>query len=349
MCRKCDSYQGHHQIMNLLDLLIKDEKKINRKLYSSGPYWNYKNLKSIIEIKKKGISNFRGFANSSGTSFTDNLHYDVRNELGYKGRIIGKILSFPIINRIFNHQLILTKNYLDAYLKALSIIYSKNQNVEKLIKKYQFNKTTEFDCIKKFNFQNKEYSVLYLEIADRVEKLSTKFNFSNISSFFEIGGGFGANIHFLITNFPNIKKVVYLDIVPNIYLGSEYLKYFFGSNVKDYSYTKKLDKISFKDNNELEIICIPPWEIEKLNVKIDHFHNAASFVEMPKYVIENYCKFIKKFEIQDISLISYDGYDNKTTFKPELLNEFFDNKLEINWHSWLIEDFKRKLIYLSSK
>ena len=39
----------------LLDILIDDEKKINKKLYSSGPYWDYKNRKTLYEIKKKGI------------------------------------------------------------------------------------------------------------------------------------------------------------------------------------------------------------------------------------------------------------------------------------------------------
>ena len=101
-----------------------------------------------------------------------------------------------------------------------------------------------------------------------------------------------------------------MDVVPNIYLGSEYLKYFFGSNVKDYSYTKKLDKISFKDNNELEIICIPPWEIEKLNVKIDHFHNAASFVEMPKYVIENSIYYWKR-----------QYFSNNSSFVAQLISD----------------------------
>ena len=37
----------------LLDNLIKDEKKINKLLYSSGPYWDYKNSRAILEIKKK--------------------------------------------------------------------------------------------------------------------------------------------------------------------------------------------------------------------------------------------------------------------------------------------------------
>ena len=93
--------------------------------------------------------------------------------------------------------------------------------------------------------------------------------------------------------------------------------------MKDYLVTKKLSKIEFENNDKLEIICIPPWEIEKLDIKIDHFHNAASFVEMPKKIIENYCKFIKKFDAKEISLISYDKYDKSTTFNPEKLNFFF--------------------------
>ena len=64
----------------LLNLLIKDEKKIDRELYSSGPYWNYKNRRAIIEIKKKGLKDFRGITAGIGTSFADNLVLDIRNE-----------------------------------------------------------------------------------------------------------------------------------------------------------------------------------------------------------------------------------------------------------------------------
>ena len=130
-------------------------------------------------------------------------------------------------------------------------------------------------------------------MADRINKLLKSFNFKNTNSFFEIGGGFGANVHFLVTNFPNIKKILYLDAVPNIYVGTKYLEHHFGKKVKNYLELKNLNKISFQKNDELEILCIPPWLIEKVDVEIDHFHNAASFVEMPKIVIDNYVKFIK--------------------------------------------------------
>ena len=84
----------------LINELVKDEKKIDRKLYSSGPYWNYKNSRAIIEIKKKGLEDFRGLTAGIGTSFADNIVLDIRNELNLKGRIVGKIFSLPILNKI---------------------------------------------------------------------------------------------------------------------------------------------------------------------------------------------------------------------------------------------------------
>ena len=86
----------------LLDNLIKDEKKINKLLYSSGPYWDYKNSRVILEIKKKGLSDFRGTSAGIGTSFADNIPLDIRNELNIKGRFISKIFSLPILNKVLN-------------------------------------------------------------------------------------------------------------------------------------------------------------------------------------------------------------------------------------------------------
>ena len=332
----------------LLDKLIRDEKTINRSLYSSGPYWNYKNSKSILEIKKKGLNEFRGSSTGVGTSFADNLILDIRNELNIRGRIIGKIFSLPIFNKIFNGQLKLTQNYIKSFITNQAIVYQNNKNVENLINKYQFKNTTEFGCIQTFEKLGIKYSILYLEMANRINKLLKSFDLKKISSFFEIGGGFGANIHFLLTNFPNIKKILYLDAVPNIYVGTKYLEHHFGKQVKNYLELRNLNKISFQKNDELEILCIPPWLIEKIDVEIDHFHNASSFVEMPKIVIKNYIKFIKNFKTKEISLISYDNYDPNTTFNPEELNLFFDNKLKISQENYCIEEYNKKLIFLTS-
>ena len=51
--------------------------------------------------------------------------------------------------------------------------------------------------------------------------------------------------------------------MPNLYLGTKYLKRHF-KNVKEYSDIRGSSIIEFKNDDELEIICIPPWEIEKI-------------------------------------------------------------------------------------
>lgn len=334
--------------MKLLDTLVADEKVNDKKLYSSGHYWNYKNKRTLSELKKKGLTEFRGSSSGIGTSFADNYATDIRDLLNFKGRVASKFLSLPLVSKIFKSQINLTKTYLKSNLENLAIVYKNNFAVQYLIKKYKFNETTKFGCLSKFNYQDKEFSVHYLNMAHRIEHLSESFNFEKITSFFEIGGGFGANIHFLLTNFMNIKKVLYLDIVPNIFIGTEYLRYHFKERVKDYLLFKDKKEISFEDNEKLEIICIPPWEIEKVNVTIDHFHNAASFVEMPQKVVKNYVKYVHKFQSKQISLISYDNFDLNTTFDPALLNNFFDNKLKIFKKDHLIKDNNRKEVYLVS-
>ena len=43
----------------------------------------------------------------------------------------------------------------------------------------------------------------------------------------------------------------------------------------------------------MRIIC--QYADNMMRIEIDHFHNAASFVEMPQKVVENYVKYIQNF------------------------------------------------------
>ena len=328
--------------------LIDDEKKINQKLYSSGPYWKHKNKRTIYQIKKNKIYNFRGINSGVGTSFSDNIVYDIRNEFNLKGRLASHFLLVPFLNKIFKSQLKITKELINKFLINQSFVFSNSKRVEELINKYNFLDTTEFGCVQKFKFDKIEYSTHYLEMANRIDSFSEHINFKKIKSYFEIGGGFGANIHFLLQNFKNIKKIVYLDTVPNIYVGTEYLRRFFKKNVIDYLETKKMNKIKFSDNDKLEIICIPPWEIEKVECEIDHFHNAASFVEMPINVIENYIKFIYKFNTSSISLLSYSKFNLETTMDPNNLINFFKCKFINYKYPYVIPKLKPDNYYFVS-
>ena len=100
----------------LLNLLIKDEKKINNPLYSSGKYWQHKNKRTISQIKKKSLKNFRGIDAGIGTSFSDSMVSDIRNEYNLKGQIISSVYKLPIIKKVFNQQLQITKNLIIKYV-----------------------------------------------------------------------------------------------------------------------------------------------------------------------------------------------------------------------------------------
>ena len=135
----------------------------------------------------------------------------------------------------------------------------------------------------------------------------------------------------LIENYKNIRKILYLDIAPNLYVGTQYLKSFYGDAVVDYKSLKDLNSIKFSANNDLEIFCITPWQIELFESPIDIFMNSHSFVEMPDFIVQNYVDKFNEFpgsKHSAIALNTYDGYDKKTIHPDELPKVFKNRKFE---------------------
>lgn len=331
----------------LLKLLEKDNDDCKNSLFRPGPYWDYKTKKILYWLKKNGIENFRGHSSGVGTSFTDSSVLDIRKELGYKGRIISSILSLPLINKIFNLQLNITKDLLFENIELKNKIYSQNEKIKYLIKNYNIENSNYFGCVYKTKINNQEFSTFYLDLIERIDNICKIYDLNKINSIIEIGGGFGGNIHLLLQNFPNIKKIIYVDIFPNIFIGTEYLKYFYKDAVKDYTSLAHQKEIRFNSKkNELEILCIPSWSIEKINDKLDKFHNAASFQEMTVAQVENYKTILESIlSSKTISLIVYKGWEKNNTLSPDEINSIFDKKLKISEFDNF--NHKEKLVYLT--
>lgn len=320
----------------LLSILEKHNSSENRHIYKPGPYWDYKTKKILFWLKKNGLDNFRGFNSGVGTSYCDNVVIDIRNELGQKGRIASLFFSLPIIKKIFDLQLEITKDHASNIIKLNNKIYNLSDRVKFLINKFKINNSISFGCVNNVSIDNLKYSTTYLEMINRIDYLTKIYDFKKINSFIEIGGGFGSNIHLLIQNFPNIKKIVYADIFPNIFVGTEYLRSFYKDNVRDYTSLSNLKEINFQNNKDLEIICIPTWCLEKINTKIDKFHNAASFQEMTINQIINYKEILYKIlNKKQISLIIYKGWEKNNTLSPDQINAVFDNELKKTEHTQL--------------
>ena len=111
----------------LLDLMVSDANKVDE-IYQPGPYWMNKTKSAVRELKKFGLSEFRGSVNSAGTSFTDNSIVDRRGSynFGITKSILTKIYRdvYPF-NRIFDSQVSLTIDYYNSMIKYQSDFLKK--------------------------------------------------------------------------------------------------------------------------------------------------------------------------------------------------------------------------------
>lgn len=315
----------------LLRTMVGDSKMVPA-IYRPGSYWQAKTEIATREIEQFGLEDFRGSTNSIGTSYADNALIDIRGHYNYGLRLPLSFLLrkvFPF-SRIFDSQVNLTKCHFQNAVGFKNIIANDSARVKELLDKFRVpSDSTRGGCLDYCEIKGEKISNHYLELLHTHDVLSKHIDFQSARSFFEIGGGFGVNVHILIENYNNIRKFIYLDIPPNLYVGTQYLKSFYGESVIAYSETRKLEKIEFNYGNELEIICIAPHQVENLNVEIDIFQNSHSFVEMSDVIVQNYAKHIIRMTSlnnSSIALVSYDGFNLDNTHHPDNLPDFFSRE-----------------------
>ena len=338
--------------LDLLTSMVNEMGK-QQEHYHPGPYWKNKTKVSVNALKKFGLTGFRGFVNPVGQSYTDNILTDVSTTYcrNFLHKLYGYLFQIFPFNTFYNSQTKLTKNYASRFINYSQQLISKDRRIPFLLEKYIMPYSLLGESVYNLHYENTEYSIHYLNLLEQHDNISSHIDFTKTSTIFEIGGGFGCNIHLLIENYPNIRKVIYLDIPPNLYVGTQYLKAFYDSSVIDYNHLRNSQSIQFSSNDDLEILCIPPWLIERLDCNIDVFINSHSFVEMPIEVVNNYITHIMKLpesQFTSFILISYDNFDLKTTLDPKRLPQLFVDQEFIDFTSPSLIDPTRKNLYFIS-
>lgn len=315
----------------LLDCMLEDGE-LQPEKYQPGKYWRRKTRLAVREIRRCGLHNFRGRDNGVGLSYTDKQDTDVRQSMGVGAQ---RLLRFMLqrlwpLNKVFDGQVRLSLRISDEGIREKAAVLEASPRVAELRARYRIPYSTGGGTVLWSKLGGVRIANHYLALLDSIEHMRTAgIDFGRVRSLFEIGGGFGINLHLLLENFPNIRKCVYLDIPPNLYVGTQYLKSHFGAAVRDYRATRGAP-VRFADDDTLEIACIAPWQIEQLEADIDLFHNAHSFVEMPEPVVANYAGHVERLLRRDgmVALVSYDDFDPATTFHPDRLPSFFKGEFE---------------------
>ncbi len=202
---------------------------------------------------------------------------------------LPSFINFNLVNIFFNIPFL--KNIKFAYSKYKYFKRKKPflQNIS--INKYDYFKNDSFNPQRIFNIDGCKFSEKYIRSIILNKKY---FNINHSKVFCEIGGGFGANIHTVVNRNKNLKKIICIDIPPVLYVQTVYLKKIYGDSVVDYNKVKNLDNFEFKNNDKLEILCIPPWFIQKIkNNSIEVLVNNNSFQEIDREVLKLLLKDIK--------------------------------------------------------
>jgi putative sugar O-methyltransferase len=316
----------------LLQAMLSDMESQST-LYQPGPYWARNCRAAAREIKTYGLADFRGMSNLIGQGFVDVVDVDWRNYLR-RGTLTQQLFYrvftdlFPF-NKIYQNQVNKTKRYFDDALSLTQEVLRLKERTQYLTSRYKIPYSLLGGCIAKVKIHNEEIAPHYLERLSQHDYAAQFVDFKRLNSCIEIGGGFGVNMHLLLTNYENIRKVIYLDIPPNLYVGTQYLKAFFGPSVADYREVRERNSLAFASDARLEILCIAPWQIELLKNEVDVLINANSFVEMPKAVARNYAdKTVGRFSAQKTAIVltSYSTFDPTTTFHPDELPTFFETR-----------------------
>jgi len=335
----------------LLRIMV-DDARDQPALYKPGPYWAAKSKTILNDIRRCGIQNFRASSSLIGLSYADNLFLDIRHSYnqGLKKMASWATNLFPL-KKVYESQLNLTRSYANIATTYEQEILNLKARTKYLLEKYRLPYSLLGGCERKAIIDGAEYSTHYINLLDQHDNIASHIRFSDSRTIFEIGGGFGVNIHLMLENYKNIRKILYLDIPPNLYVGTQYLKAFYGDAVSDYRKLRDINAIRFSDSDAFEMFCIAPWQVGSLQGEVDILMNAHSFVEMPSDVIANYAHHFLRLpgaKEAAIALTTYDGFDLQTTHDPTTLPQFFSGRQFNRHESATLLNSSRKNLYLIS-
>jgi putative sugar O-methyltransferase len=320
----------------LLRMMLDDETGQNG-LYRPGPYWQGYQRRVLDAIERNGIERFRADA-AVGKGYADILTHDASDLWlsagGIRDRIKRALRAAPLLHKMFDDYQLLNESHLGKFLSVRSLYYQERYGdwLTEAERETPLPDSRHGGCESVIEINGKTHAAKYVELLMQICNFSDQVDFSRPRTAFEIGGGFGALSHLLLSRFHNIRKLVYLDIPPMIYIGTEYLRHHFGDAVIDYSQTRRRERIEFAPNDDLEIVCLCPWQVEQLQCAVDIFWNSASFSEMTPDIVANYAGHICRVlsaEDPAICLIlnKPEGLSPKKTTRPHEILHAFGNDI----------------------
>ena len=129
------------------------------------------------------------------------------------------------------------------------------------------------------------YAMYLTQIADFYTRIPPK----DVTSILEIGPGLGLSTLAHLTLNPYLRVIANVDIVPVLYLSTQFMRSIDGIDLVDYREMREHVSIAIEPaESGVRLYQMAPWQLPKLEGRLDYFFNAFSFQEMEEEVIRSY-------------------------------------------------------------
>ena len=298
--------------------IVKDDESLLKKLISDNnnakypwtitPYWQNYNKRIIKTLKRDGLSDFqsnfellKGFISNAYGCIPDIL--PPNNFI--KSIIFKAVHKLPFISNIFGFYRELISDQAINIEKIQELI---NVDILNTINgEFTYFKPPKGICagnpIHTFNWNEYEISNSFVEYLSRVADFYKKVNPQEVKTLLEIGPGLCWSTLAHISLNPYLERVVNVDIPSTLYVSTQFLKSIPSIEVVGY---KKLLEIGIPkiNHNKVQCLQIPTWELQNIDLEFDWAHNAFSFMEMEKEVVNSYRDLISQKVKKGVWLLS---------------------------------------------
>lgn len=286
---------------HMLDLALADMRNAPR-LYRPTAFWEQVSAGIIECIKEHGLSHFRSLREAlmffvptyafPGTLFRSDVAAEFQDVLVNHGLNVGTVsLSLGM--------------FLSGEMQAFADyrVYSATVSDGHPF----YDKASESEVghpLEQFVFDGKRYSRSFLNYLLGLNFLKQHFDLSEVNTVLEIGGGFGSLGEILLGDARNHCFYIDVDIPPTNCVSSYYLQEIFGADkIADYGLLRneeRLDIGALASRFKGAVLC--PWQLPKLEGKVDLFVNFISFQEMEPDVVGNYLDQVDRLKAKYVLL-----------------------------------------------
>jgi putative sugar O-methyltransferase len=278
----------------LLEDMLEDLGR-QREMHRPGPYWQDYARRIAAALREDGLARFRANARV-GRGFVDVFAGEPtwRDRPGAHRAVLSMLLRLPLAATWYERrrralrarQLAIHADKQGRYARELEPWFAR------FAAGHDLPPTEEGAPERTVTLAGRRVGEIYLRTFAWADALAPHVELARARTVLEIGGGFGAMAHTLLHLYPNIRKYVYLDIPPVLYVGTQYLKRFFPGQVHDYAATRHSPRLGFADDDTREVLAIAPWQLERLEAGVELFWNSSSFQEMPAPVVAHYARHV---------------------------------------------------------